>query len=495
MNRAQRRIAALAGVASLFAVVGAVAVGWGAVSWWALPLVTALVLGTETAVVHMAVGRQRWTFSLTEALLAGCLVVSPHAWLVVAVTAGVLCAQLVRRQPLLKLGFNVAQFGAATALATVFAAAVTAGTDRPVVGAALGLVTFWFANNVLVAAAVAATTSRSAWGVFRGNATVAAMHGAGTGSMGLLAGWLAGRAPLGLLGLGVPLLLLHSSYDQQTRRAAEAQLFAELAQGHELAAGHSLDTTARAVVTAAARLFGGGDSELVVLRGALAGHGPVRYAGDEHGVHDTHQTELGTLDAAWALHALGSPGVVVGSDGELPYVAVTLGGQESPLALLGVHRQAGGAGFSRRDAVLVGVLARQAETWLNAADAATERDAARDEARSRQAAVESAQRTLGGLADVGAHTAPALGVLRESSARLARLAARPDGTDPVGRIVDELHAVERAVASLLGAVALAADPDLAAVEHSVAGRLPAQPAERAEAEWTTTGLLPAQERR
>lgn len=491
MNRAQRRIAQLAGVAALFAAVGGVAVGWGAVAWWALPLVTALVLGTETAVVHMAVGRQRWTFSLTEALLAGCLVVSPHAWLVVAVTAGVLCAQLVRRQPLLKLSFNVAQFGAATALA----AATTVVTDRPVAGAALGLVTFWFANNVLVAAAVAATTSRTAWGVFRSNAAVAAMHGAGTGSMGLLAGWLAGRAPLGLLGLAVPLLLLHSSYDQQTRRAAEAQLFAELAQGHELAAGHSLDTTARAVVTAAARLFGGGDSELVVLRGALAGHGPVRYAGDEHGVHDTHQAELGTLDAAWALHALGSPGVVVGNDGELPYVAVTLGGQESPLALLSVHRQAGAAGFGRREAVLVGVLARQAETWLNAADAATERDAARDEARSRQVEAQSAQRTLGGLADIGAHTAPALGVLRESSARLARLAARPDGADPVGRIVDELHAVERAVASLLGAVALAADPDLAAVEHSVAGRLPAAPTARPEAEWTTTGLLPAEDRR
>jgi hypothetical protein len=36
---------------------------------------------------------------------------------------------------------------------------------------------------------------------------------------------------LGLLGLLVPLARLWSSYDEQTRRTAEARLFAELARG------------------------------------------------------------------------------------------------------------------------------------------------------------------------------------------------------------------------------------------------------------------------
>jgi hypothetical protein len=51
--------------------------------------------------------------------------------------------------------------------------------------------------------------------------------------------------------------------------------------------------------------------------------------------------------------------------------------------------------------------------------------------------------------------------------------------------VDELHAVERAVASLLGAIALAADPDLASLGAGM-GDVPVQ--RTSDAEWTTTGL-------
>jgi hypothetical protein len=52
--------------------------------------------------------------------------------------------------------------------------------------------------------------------------------------------------------------------------------------------------------------------------------------------------------------------------------------------------------------------------------------------------------------------------------------------------VDELYAVERAVASLLGAIALAAETDLGR------GHVPSdtdQPAPRRSADWTTTGVL------
>jgi hypothetical protein len=82
--------------------------------------------------------------------------------------------------------------------------------------------------------------------------------------------------------------------------------------------------------------------------------------------------------------------------------------------------------------------------------------------------------------DIGAATAPSLTVLRESADRLARLAESAGGVDD---IVEELHLVERAVASLLGAIALAADPDLVAVHGQ--GSVPARPA----ADWTTTGVL------
>jgi hypothetical protein len=79
-------------------------------------------------------------------------------------------------------------------------------------------------------------------------------------------------------------------------------------------------------------------------------------------------------------------------------------------------------------------------------------------------------------------------VLRESANRLARL-AETQGPASVGEIVDELYSVERAVASLLGAIALAADPDLAAMDASRGDVAEVPAPNRAIADWTTTGVL------
>jgi hypothetical protein len=79
---------------------------------------------------------------------------------------------------------------------------------------------------------------------------------------------------------------------------------------------------------------------------------------------------------------------------------------------------------------------------------------------------------------------PALAVLRESAHRLSRLATRYDGPDAVDEIVAELYSVERAVASLLGAIALASE-SVVGSELTSTGPAPA----RTEAEWTTTGRL------
>jgi hypothetical protein len=130
--------------------------------------------------------------------------------------------------------------------------------------------------------------------------------------------------------------------------------------------------------------------------------------------------------------------------------------------------------------MLAEVLAQQAESWLSVAELAK----SRDEAIAKAEAAEGAAAALG---DLGAHTAPALVVLRESAQRLARL-AELTGPASVGEIVDELYAVERAVASLLGAIALAADPELAGMEGTVgAPEMPSAP--RAVTDWTTTGVL------
>lgn len=456
-----------AALCALLALVLGLLTGWGDPSWWAVPMLAAGVAAAEVAVVHLQFGRQRWTFSLTEAALGAALVCAGGAWTIAAVAVGVAVAQRLRHQPLVKLEYNVAQFAAAAALAELAAALL----GRGLAGACAGLAVFWSVNYLLVAVVVALTSRRQLRSLVLSSAPLSALHTAGNSSIGLLAAYLAVTAPLGLFGLLVPLALLWTSYDQQARRSAEARLYAELARGQERASGRSTDVSAQVVLTAAARLFGGADVEMVML----AAEGPVRYAGDESGAPRRLRVDQGAFDEPWVLRALGAGRVAVGSEDGRPWCSAVLGEPDAPMAVLVARRPVGAAVFGRSDLRLVQVLVGQAETWLSVAHLS-----AKHRAAAHQVAVAGgAARALG---DLGAQTAPALTVLRDSAGRLAQLAASAAGVDD---IVEELHLVERAVASLLGAIALAAEPDLLGV-----GAAPGRPAlPRPAADWTTTGVL------
>ena len=462
-----RNVRLVAGLAAAGAVVAAVLNGWGAPAWWALPALAAGVALSEIAVVHLQFGRQRWTFSLTEGALGAAWAVSTGAWTVVAVTLGIAFAQVVRRQPRLKLQFNVATFAVASALGSLVAGRSGGSTT----GAIAGMAVFFLLNHGLVGVAVSLTGKRRLLSLLASSAPLSAVHTAGNSSIGLLAAYLAVAKPIGLLGLAVPLALLWSSYDQQTRRSQEARLFAELARGQERATARSSDVSAQVVVTAAARLFGGADVEMVLL----AADGPVRYAGDESGVPQRLRVDSDVFDEPWVLRALGTRGVTTGSEDGRPWCSAVLGDAESPRAVLIARRPAGSAGFGRREARLAQVLVGQAGAWLSVADLSARH-------QSAQQQVDVAGEAAKALGDLGAATTPALTVLRESADRLARLAASAGGVDD---IVEELHLVERAVASLLGAIALAAEPDLV---HGTAREI-TLPASRPSTEWTNTGVL------
>jgi hypothetical protein len=470
----------LGAVAAVAAVVAGALQGWGGPAWWALPVLVAAVAASEVAVVHLQFGRQRWTFSLTEGALGAAWFVSTGAWSVAAVAVGVLLAQLVRHQPRLKLEYNVAQFALATALGSTAAQAAGGG----VLGAVVGMVVFFLVNHGLVGIAVALTTSRRLLPLLVSSAPLSAVHTAGNSSIGLLAAYLASTAPFGLLGLLVPLVLLWSSYDQQSRRSAEARLFAELAHGQERATGRSSDVSAQVVLTAAARLLGGADVEMVLV----APDGPVRYAGDETGVPERRRVDSDAFDAPWVVRALGSGGVLTGNDDGRPFVSAVVGDPGRPLAVLVARRPPGSAGFGRREVLLAQVLVGQAQSWLQVAELSSRTAQAQAEA---EAARHAAGQTAQALGDLGAAAAPSLRVLSESAERLARLAAHADAWSGVDGIVEELHMVERAVASLLGALALAAEPDLRAAMGDSAAPAAPEPAARPEgtSDWTTTGIL------
>jgi hypothetical protein len=436
---------------------------WGQQTWWGVPALAIAVALSEVAVVSLQFGRQTWAFSLTESVLGAAWVVHPGAWSVFGVMVGALVAQVALKRPLIKKQFNIAMFSCATALGSLVAGATGGGTP----GAIAGLAVFFLVNHSLVAMAVAATSRRPVVPLLVNSMPLSAVHMAGNSSIGLLAAFLAGAAPLGLLGLLVPLALLWSSYDQQTRRSQEARLFAELAAGQERASGRSSDVSAQVVVTAAARLFGGADVDMILL----AADGPVRYVGDEVTMPQRVRVDADVFDEPWVMRALGERGIATGIEQGRPWCSAVLGDADDPQAVLVARRMAGSAPFGRREVRLAEVLVRQADSWLSVADLSD-----RAEAAKRQVEVaEGAARALG---DLGAATAPSLQVLRESADRLARL-AESDGR--VDEIIEELHMVERAVASLLGAVALAADPDLVSAEDP-GFLLSARPS----ADWTTT---------
>lgn len=460
--RAVRRASA---ASALAAAVVSVLSGWGEVPLWAVPLLGLGVAAAELGARQLQIGRQRWTFSATAAAVGAALVVGAGAWIVLSVAVGVACAQVVHRQPRPKREYDLAS----ALLATAVAQALVGGLGGGVGVACAGMVAFWAVRHVLAAFAVAHTSRRPFRSLVVSGAARSATQTAGNASVGLLAAFLAVEAPWGLLGLLGLVVLLAASYDQQRSRGAEAQLFAELARGQERETGRSTDRSAQVVLTAAARLLGGADVELLLLSAS----GPVRYVGDEAGVPARERVGADVFDEPWVMQALGHRGVHAGRDAGRPCLSAVLGDPDSPLAVLRARRSSSASGFDRNEVRLTGVLVGQAESWLSVADlsarslAATERADVADEAAKA-------------LSDLGSATTPALLVLRESADRLARLAGSEGAIDD---IVEELHLVERAVASLLGAIALAAEPDLV----RLAGRT--APVRRSADDWTTTGLL------
>ncbi len=454
----------------VFGIVFAALAGWGSAPWWALPALTLASAVSVRASVRVTVGRQGVAFALNDAVMAIAFLFAPGAWVPVAMALSFLLATVGRR-PWTKVSFNSAlQF--CTVAGGVLVTQL-AGGGLP--GACAGLAVYAVLTHLVVAVPVAATSDVSYRKVLVASGPLGIVHTAGNVSVGLLAGWLAVHAPVGLLGLVVPVGLLWWSYQQQARRASEAQLFAELARGQERIGG-SVDASAQVIATAMARLFGADEVE-VLLRHP---DGLVRYVGDEHGTNVRVRVDADALDAPWVLRALAGRGVMIGHDGERPYCSAVLGDPQRPLAVLVAHRPGRAAAFTRGDAQLAEVLVRQAESWLSVAEMAAKHDVAVGRAEVYGAAT----RVLG---DLGEETVPALAVLRESAHRLSRLASGFDGPDAVTEIVTELYSVERAVASLLGAIALASDAR--APRHPALASGSPDPGESSipDPEWTTTG--------
>jgi hypothetical protein len=442
-------------------------VGWGDAPWWSAPAVALALAAADGMSARVVIGRQGATFVMNDSIIAVALLLAPGGWIAVGATVGFAFSRF-RKSSWSKLTFNAAlEF-----FTVMFGVLVAEALGATVVAACVGLGAYALANALLVAVPISVTSAMSYLRVLEKLAPLGLLQAAGNLSIGVLGGWFLINEPWGLLALVVPVSMLWWSYQQQSRRTSEAQLFAELAQGQQRLGG-SVDASAQVITIAAARLFGAAQVEMLLRHP----DGLLRYVGDESGVAARFRVDADALDGPWALRALAARGVLLGVDGDQPYCSAVLGDPERPQAVLIAHRPARAATFTRGEAQLAGVLVAQAESWLSVA----ELSARRDEAVGRAEAYGAATRVLG---DISQETVPALAVLRESAHRLSRLATRFEGPEAVDEIVAELYSVERAVASLLGAIALASDSAVDQLEIADAAT-----AARTEPEWTTTGRL------
>ena len=393
---------------------------------------------------------------LLEAAVAASLVVVAGPWTVVAVGLGVAAGQRLHRSA---KGRRQVEPAART-LAASLACAVTSAAGGDVVAAGLGTAVFWAVSCVLLAGAVSLTSARPLGSLLVSRARVSGLRVVAGGSAGLLAGFLALESPVALLGLAVPAIVGWVRPDGRSA-TGEARVLAELAREP----GRTQDASAELLLTAAARLLGGADVELLVL----TADGPVRFTGDE----SDGRVARGPagLDEPWVQRAL-QAGAQTGREGGRPFATAVLGAAGAPVAVLRARRPSGAAAFDSSELRLTELLAAHAGALLSP-PAAPPSDEARDE------------------------LAPARDSVRASARRLADLAAWPDADDEV---VAELHALSQSVAVLVGARAAGdrAEDRLrrgaggGPVAVPVSGVLRGLPTPRAAVEaegWTTTGVL------
>jgi hypothetical protein len=436
-----------------------------------LPVI-ALVLGLAALLdVSLPLGRLHWQVRGLDAAGAALLYLcpGPGLWIgTLLASAGlVVAARMVRGRRWRSMEYAVSSALLQAAVASTLTCGLRYAGVPPIAAAVAGILAAAFTRHAMAASGVALTARRSLFALLLPRLPAALLTAIGNGAVGLLDGWLLVHAPLGLAGLIVPGLLVVSTYELQSRRSAEARLFAALATEQQHAAGRSLEQSVAVLMTVAARVLGGADVELL-----LSGpEGLVRYTGDESGVNGRMRTDPSAFDAPWVRQLLAGGAVRIAPEDGQPSCAFSVGNGRTPRAVIAARRPAGGSAFTRRDAVFARALARQAASWLSPS---LEPTAARD---------------------------PRLEVVREIARRILR---SPEPTaDPQwsSSLLDEVHGLERAVAALLGsAPGGTIPPQRDRRTAPEAGEEPGAPVEviaddlhtesRREPEWTTTGRLP-----
>jgi diguanylate cyclase (GGDEF)-like protein/PAS domain S-box-containing protein len=251
--------------------------GWGRPS--ALDLVGALTIGflADLSLINIRFGRQRYSFTWSEAFVILGVVLVPRPWLVMLVPAGAALMHLSLRRPLVKSAFNA--FGLATGafLASVVyrgAASVGSGSvlSRPTTWTGLvaaSLVLFLWSHGT-VAGAIALTQGLGVRQVLQKNLALSLLVWAGNTVVGcgFVALYLYDSHSVALLPIMLGfVLLIYRSYMGAVNEAQAWQLLQDLS-GRLSQLDHS--QLSMAAAEAAASLFEADRAELVLVEDGRA---------------------------------------------------------------------------------------------------------------------------------------------------------------------------------------------------------------------------------
>lgn len=217
---------------------------------------------TEMPLVMRRIGRQRWGWGLSEAIVAvGMFVLSP-GWLMLASGGGMYLGRWGRREPL-KQVFNAAQHALAAGGASMVAWLV-APDGLHLGAAAIGMAFYFLVNNTLVGVAIARSSGQPLHAVLRQNVLILMVGWAANTSLGLAAVRFLDE-PWQMALLVFPLIPAHAAYYSQVQRAEEERALRLLFERVSLAEadGHAVISS---ILHAALEAFEATRAQVVAAR-------------------------------------------------------------------------------------------------------------------------------------------------------------------------------------------------------------------------------------
>ncbi len=299
---------------------------------WLLPGLALLVAAAEFLQVRFRLGRQIDGSNLVEAAVAPLLVVAPTAIGLLAVAVGQLIAGLVRRNPPVKLAFNLAQWSFAFSIGALVWTALasdpttwTGAASLVLAVLAVGFVNLLAFTGVLLVMGSKVRSLRPMLGV-------GWLVGLGVNTcLGVLFALAHDAAAWGLLLAPVPLVVLHLAYRGYAAARAERTRLAGMHRAAAVLAG-PLDP--RPVIAeflrAAAEVFETSAAVMVVkVEGGREVHRVDLLTGEECSY--TEPEDAASLEAAVAAH-LGAVRIDAKDDGPLA-AALRVTGRSDCLAV------------------------------------------------------------------------------------------------------------------------------------------------------------------